>query len=387
MRLGIRLCFILLVMFGVAAAKDVKNSSNRHENGSAPDANSVGIHEFSEEADTPPEGSDIGETEDSAGAEIGRAKDETGEYTEEDAGVVQDTEVTIPEEEGFDNTPAHEIHEHFKPDEDESFGSPPEDTVETETKPDQKPEPEKPAEPPEIQDEEKTVIGKKEKDRQDLIKRNDEYEKINQKKEELDLEFKSLEKERKKLVEEKEGLKTKEDILKYNEQAAALNEKLKQYDEKRKSHDEEVQDFNNRVKQDMEKKIQEAESRNIDTNYEAFDEKVDISVEVNPYERLEVDTSAPIEEQRKTVLKYKAQIEKEYQMLMKQREEIDKEKKLVKTIEDVDALNRKTSELNTRIAECGQKRIQFEKDLNEFNSRLEDRFSSEQKEEAAPEEE
>jgi hypothetical protein len=187
----------------------------------------------------------------------------------------------------------------------------------------------------------------------------------------LDLEFKAIEEERINLVKTKDGLKNNEDIMEYNKKAKALNEKLKQYDEKRKAHDEEVQDFNMRVKQDMERKIEEAEARNIETNYSAFDEAVDSFSEMNPYERLNIDESAPIEEQREEVLKYKARIEREYQMLMKQRSEIDKEKNSVKTVEDVNALNKKTVELNKRIVEYEKKRVLFDKELNDFNSRME----------------
>lgn len=362
MRLIITICCILLVMFSVAAAAEYDNSADDYEN----EPSAVGINEFSDEAENIAEIPETGFDE------------AFGETASEDAGEAPesgfDEDPDSLEDESLENTPAAEIFEHFRVDEDDSFALPSETPVESAL--DQDSESPQSAEDLESPDEKTAAAEKRERDLQALDELNNEYEQINRKKEELDLEFKALDEERNKLVRARDGLKNQKDILEYNKKTEALNAKLKKYDEKQKAYDGEVQDFNKRVKEDMERKIREAEDLNIETNYEAFDETVDSSLEMEQAdERLVVDEFAPIEEQREAVLNYKAHIESEYQTLMKQRAELDKRRSVVKTIEDVNALNQKTSALNNRIAAYEKKRIQFDQEVNRFNARMESLFS------------
>ncbi len=362
MRLIIKICFILLVMFSVAAAAEYDNSSDGYED----ETSAAGINAFSDEAENSAEIPEAGSDEEFNET----ASEDAGEAPE--AGLDEDPDSL--EDESLDTTPESEILEHFRADEDDSFALPSETPVDPAL--DQDSESQQSTEDLESPDEKTAAAEKRERDRQALDKLNTEYEQINRKKEELDIEFKALDKERNKLVRERDGLKNQKDILEYNKKTEALNAKLKQYDEKQKVYDDEVQDFNTRVREDMERKISEAQAKIIETNYEALDETVDSSLEMEQSdERLVVDESAPIEEQREAVLNYKAHIESEYQTLMKQRAELDKRRGVVKTAEDVNALNKKTSALNDRIAAYEKKRIQFDQEVNRFNARMEGLFS------------
>ena len=172
MRLVIKICFILLVMFSLAAA-EFNNSSNMNEDKSSIDTAPVEINEFSDEAEIPAEAPETGFDEDSGETAIEGvvedSPDEIDEYTEDDEGSIEDLETEIDEDpdifkdESFTKTPAAEIFEHFKKDEDESFVLSSEIPVEAETASDQKPE------PPASQDGKMTASEKKERDRQELV--------------------------------------------------------------------------------------------------------------------------------------------------------------------------------------------------------------------------
>jgi len=163
MRLVIKICFILLLMFSLAAAAESNNFSDRYENTPSNDTPAA-INEYSDGAESPavtPEtelDENSGETATEGVVEAPETElDENfGESTTE--GVVEAPPAEIyegldrPEDESLTKTPAAEIIEHFKRDEDESSDLPFETPSEAEATSDQKPELQQPAGPQESQD-------------------------------------------------------------------------------------------------------------------------------------------------------------------------------------------------------------------------------------------